>query len=74
MNFLVLLRWLTTSLKNVFKTEGYSKEESIKKTENIYNTTLEIFDFAKKNKVTTHRAAFDIAQQRIDTRKKEKNS
>ncbi len=54
--------------------EGYSKEESIKKTENIYNTTLEIFDFAEKNKVTTHRAAFDIAQQRIDTRKKEKNS
>ncbi len=54
--------------------EGYGKEESIKKTENIYNTTLEIFDFAEKNNVTTHRAAFDIAQQRIDTRKKEKNS
>jgi len=54
--------------------EGYDKAESIRKTENIYNTTLEIFDFADKNEVTTHRAAFDIAQQRINTRKKEENS
>lgn len=54
--------------------EGYGRDEIKRKTENIYNTTLEIFDFAEKNDVTTHRAAFDIAQQRIDTRKKEKNS
>lgn len=54
--------------------EGYGRDEIKRKTENIYNTTLEIFDFAEKNNVPTHRAAFDIAQQRIDTRKKEKNS
>ena len=54
--------------------EGYSKEESLKKTENIYNTTLEIFKLSQKENITTHRAAFNIAQKRIDNRKKEKNS
>ena len=39
------------------------------KTENIYNTTLEIFDFAIANKMTTHQAALTIAQQRIAERK-----
>ena len=51
--------------------EGYNKEESIRKTENIYNTTLEIFELSEKEGISTHRAAFDIAQNRIDTRKKE---
>tara|TARA_R110000787_G_scaffold234375_8_gene341284 strand:- start:646 stop:1746 length:1101 start_codon:yes stop_codon:yes gene_type:complete len=54
--------------------EGYNKQESIRKTENIYNTTLEIFKLSEKENVTTHRAAFNIAQNRIDTRKKERNS
>ena len=39
------------------------------KTENIYNTTLEIFDFAIANKMTTHHAALTIAQNRINQRK-----
>ena len=54
--------------------KGYSKEESIKKTENIYNTTLEIFKHSDKENITTHRAAFNIAQNRIDNYKKERNS
>lgn len=54
--------------------EGYNKEESLRKTENIFNTTLEIFQLSEKEDITTHRAAFDIAQNRIDTRKREKNS
>ena len=54
--------------------EGYSNKESLKKTENIYNTTLEIFKLSEKEDITTHRAAFNIAQKRIDNRKKEKNS
>ena len=54
--------------------EGYTKEESIRKTENIYNTTLEIFKLSEKENITTHRAAFNIAQNRIDKRKKERNS
>lgn len=48
----------------------YDKATIISKTENIYNTTLEIFDFALKNKMTTHQAALTVAQQRIAERKK----
>ncbi len=51
--------------------EGYGRDEIIKKTENIYHTTLDIFRLSEKENTTTHRAAFNIAQQRIDTRKKE---
>lgn len=47
----------------------YGKEEIMRKTENIYNTTLEIFDYAIANGVTTHQAALTIAQNRIDLRK-----
>ena len=54
--------------------EGYGKDEIKKKTENIYNTTLDIFSLSEKENITTHRAAFDIAQKRIDTRKKESRS
>jgi leucine dehydrogenase len=38
------------------------------KTENIYNTTLEIIDYAVANGIT-HHAALTIAQNRIDQRK-----
>ena len=41
------------------------------KTENIFNTTLEILNSADVNKITTHTAALQIAQQRIATRKME---
>ncbi len=53
---------------------GYDKAESIKRTENIYNTTLDIFNLAEKENITTHQAAFNIAQGRIDARKKEQNN
>ncbi len=53
--------------------EGYGKDEITRKTENIYNTTLDIFNLSEKEDITTHRAAFNIAQNRIDTRKKEQN-
>ena len=49
----------------------YDKAEIMRKTENIYNTTLEIFDFAIANKTTPHKAALTIAQNRIDQRKLE---
>lgn len=48
-----------------------TKAQVMEKTENIYNTSLQIFDFAKKNNITTHQAALSIAQKRIDERKKE---
>ena len=52
--------------------ENYGRQEIIRKTENIYNTTLEILTKADSDEVTTHQAALDIAQARIDLRKKEK--
>jgi leucine dehydrogenase len=50
---------------------GYDKADCMRKTENIYNTTLEIFNFADQNNNTTHQAALKIAQNRIDLKKKE---
>ena len=54
--------------------EGYGKKEIMRKTENIYNTTLKIFEHSVEKNCTTHQAAFSIAQARIDARKKEMNS
>ena len=51
--------------------EGYGKQEIMRKTENIYNTTLEILKTAEAQSITTHVAALKIAQQRIDNRKME---
>jgi len=51
--------------------EGYGKAEIMRKTENIYNTTLEIIKNAATDGVTTHSASLAIAQSRIDARKKE---
>jgi leucine dehydrogenase len=51
--------------------ENYGKTEIMRKTENIYNTTLEILSNAESNDATTHQAALNIAQGRIDARKKE---
>ncbi|WP_460219471.1 Glu/Leu/Phe/Val family dehydrogenase [Psychroserpens sp. MEBiC05023] len=51
--------------------ENYGKQEIIRKTENIYNTTLEIFEGAKQNNVTTNVSALTIAKQRIANRKEE---
>ncbi len=50
---------------------NYGKEEALRRTENIYNTTLEILNFAKENNITTHQAAFSVAQKRIDAKKAE---
>ena len=58
---------------NVFaELENYGKQEIIRKTENIYNTTLEILNSAKSSGLTTNQAALDMAQKRIDARRKEK--
>ncbi len=51
--------------------EGYDRTEIMRKTENIYNTTLEIFNTAEARKISTHFAALQIAQERIEDRKRE---
>lgn len=50
---------------------GYDSAEAMRRTENIYNTTLEIFGYAEEKGITTQQAAMSIAQNRIDTRKAE---
>lgn len=50
---------------------GYDSAEAMRRTENIYNTTLEIFSLAETQHITTQQAAMAIAQKRIDDKKKE---
>jgi leucine dehydrogenase len=51
--------------------EGYGKSEIKRKTDNIYNTTLEIISNAEANNITTHAASLAIAESKIAARKKE---
>ncbi|MFD2550427.1 Glu/Leu/Phe/Val dehydrogenase [Bizionia sediminis] len=51
--------------------EGYDRKEIMRKTENIYNTTLEILNNAKTDNITTNQAAMRMAEARIEARKKE---
>jgi leucine dehydrogenase len=46
--------------------KGYDLDEVMSKTENIYNTTLEIYRKSEVEGITTHLAAKQIAQARID--------
>ncbi len=48
----------------------YDKSEIMRKTENIYNTTLEILAKAELENMTTHQAALQIAKNRILAAKK----
>ena len=57
-------------LINVYsEINGYNREESLKQTKKIYNTTLEILLKADAEDITTHKAALIIAQQRIQDNK-----
>jgi leucine dehydrogenase len=49
--------------------ENYDRKEIMRKTENIFNTTLEILNYANNNNITTQLAAFNIAVKRIEERK-----
>ena len=59
-------------LINVYaELENYDRQETMRKTENIYNTTLEILNNAKTNNITANTAAMNMAKERIETRKRE---
>jgi leucine dehydrogenase len=51
--------------------ENYGRQEIIRKTENIFNTTLEILENANTNNITAQKAALNIANLRIEERKLE---
>ena len=54
-------------LINVYsEIKGFSREQSLQETKNIYNTTLEILNKAEQDGVTTNEAAISIAQQRLE--------
>jgi leucine dehydrogenase len=57
-------------LINVYsELKGYNREHAINQTKEIYNTTLEIFKKAELEHITTHLAALEIAQKRINDKK-----
>jgi leucine dehydrogenase len=54
-------------LINVYsELNGYNRDEALAKTKEIYNTTLEILKKSELEGITTHQAAKQIAQNRID--------
>jgi len=58
-------------LINVYsELNGYNRQDALAQTKKIYNTTLEIFEKAEKESITTHSAALIIAQDRINSAKK----
>ena len=57
---------------NVFgEIAKYSSDEAIRRTENIFNTTLDILNYAKEQNVTPNQAAMKLAEQRIEKKKEE---
>lgn len=51
----------------------YDRAESLRRTENIYDTTLQIFRKAELEKMTPHQAALKIAEERIHLAKAQRN-
>lgn len=45
---------------------GWSKERVYRKTEKIYQTTLDIFKYSEKEGISTQKAAMKLAEKRID--------
>lgn len=57
---------------NVFgEIAKYDAQEALRRTENIYNTTLDILNRAKEHNITTHQAAMAMAEERIERKKNE---
>lgn len=55
---------------NVFgEIAKYGSDEAIRRTENIYNTTLDILNLAKEQNITPNQAAMRLAEQRIEKKK-----
>ena len=58
---------------NVFgEIVNYGREEALKRTENIYNTTLDILNYAQQHNVTANQAAMKKAEDRIAEKKNQK--
>ena len=54
-------------LINVYsELKNWKQEKALKKTENIYDTTISILIRSEKDGTSTHNAALSIAQERLD--------
>ncbi len=51
----------------------YDRAEALRRTENIYNTTLTILTDAETHGITTHEAALKLAEERVGKRRKSLN-
>tara|TARA_B100001142_G_scaffold323199_1_gene372805 strand:- start:2940 stop:4040 length:1101 start_codon:yes stop_codon:yes gene_type:complete len=61
-------------LINVYsEIKGFSRQDSMKSTKNIYNTTLEILNRAENDGITTNQAAISIAENRLEIAEKDNN-
>lgn len=59
-------------LINVYREiASYGQQEALKRTENIFDTTSDIFTRARAEGITTHEAALRIAHERVMRRKEE---
>lgn len=57
-------------LINVYsELKGYNREQAMSQTREIYHTTLQVLNKAELEQITTHQAALEMAQQRINERK-----
>ena len=53
-------------LINVYsELKNWNQEKTLKKTENIYDTTISILSRSKKEDISTHKAALSIAKERL---------
>lgn len=59
-------------LINVYREiDNYDQIEAMRRTENIYDTTLKIFKLSDKQNISTHEAALKIAEERVAQKKAE---
>lgn len=59
-------------LINVYREIAYyDQAEAMRRTENIYDTTLDIFGLSEEQNITTHEAALKMAEERVARKKAE---
>ena len=63
--------WQHLAVSEHMSTKVAIVQEALRRTENIYNTTLEIFSLAAAQYKTTYQAALWLAENRIEEKKKE---
>lgn len=54
--------------------QGYNQERAMKSVENLYEQMTKVFEIAKRDGISTHHAADQLAAERIETVRKAKNA